>query len=81
MSVAFAYDAAERNSMLIPWNADQIRGWIEDQAQLAAWAASAEVQAMHNELAALYRSQLACLSASDVLSGCEAAGLALQLAA
>ncbi len=46
----------------------QIERWIEDQTRLAAFAKADEIRAMHLELAALYRSQLVCILASQQLN-------------
>jgi hypothetical protein len=52
------------------WNGfdrQQLERWVKDQIRLANLATSDEVRSMHLELAALYRSQLVCIAASDLL--------------
>ena len=66
------------------WNGfdrQQLERWTDDQVRLAALATSDEVHAMHLELAALYRSQLVCLLASDFLTSHHSADTGLANAA
>ena len=58
----------------------QLEQLIKDQSALARIAVSPDVQAMHRELEALYRSQLACTLASEKL-GIGALSTNLKLAA
>lgn len=41
--------------------------WIDEQEALAVIATCDEVRMMHRELAALYRAQLSCVLAADLL--------------
>ncbi|MHA0330280.1 hypothetical protein [Sphingomonas melonis] len=54
--------------MQTAFNRDSLQRSIEAQVALAALATNDDVRTMNHELAALYRAQLACVMASELLA-------------
>ncbi|MBI0476233.1 hypothetical protein D9601_12835 [Sphingomonas sp. MA1305] len=66
--------------MLSGLNPECVQRSVDDQLALAELATCESVKAMHQELAALYRAQLVCLLAAEVLVD-DVAGVAYDRAA
>lgn len=66
--------------MQTAFNRDSLQRSVEAQVALAALATNDDVRGMHHELAALYRAQLACVMASELLAPASAEQLFDQAA-